>query len=212
MAKKFDPFDYPKGKIPKYYAVNNAVLFFDIVGFTKNTTNQEMQKIIQKIDNVINDLLWDDYNWNERNKHNDLILIPTGDGYGIGFHPNMSGDKILYITTELFKRISKGNNFKIRMGIAKGPNIRHVDRNDNINLFGYGINLASRVMTVALPNQVLIHEDFARELLAGKKIDGLIEIEDFIPIKHGEKIKVYNYYKNSEFGNPQSPLIREEER
>jgi len=50
-------------------------------------------------------------------------------------------------------------------GIAKGNNIGHLDKNNNMNLFGYGINLASRVMSKALDNQILVHERLAEDIL-----------------------------------------------
>ena len=135
MSRIKDPFDYPTGKIPNYYSVNNVVIFFDVVGFTRNTSNAEMKKIIQRIENTIDSLLWDPYDWDEK-VENDLILIPTGDGYAIGCHPSMSGsDDILRIAADLFRNITNGDT-KIRMGIAKGPNIRHLDKNDKVNLFG----------------------------------------------------------------------------
>lgn len=164
-----------------------------------------MKRIIQRIENVIEDYLWDDYNWNEKRKHNDLILIPTGDGYGIGFHPSINNEKILNIAKELFKHLTKWGDFKIRMGIAKGQNIRHLDHNDKINLFGYGINLASRVVSVTLENQILVHETYAREILVERKIEELVEISEPLIIKHNETIKVYNYYKVGDFGNPEIP-------
>ena len=105
VGKRFDPFDYPKGKIPDYVPVNCAVVFFDIVGFTDDTTNEQMKDMIRSIHDVIESYLWDEYDWDEktRGKKNDLVLIPTGDGYAIGFHPSkFSSDEILEIVKELY--------------------------------------------------------------------------------------------------------------
>lgn len=207
MSTIKDPFNYPTGKIPNYYAVNNVVIFFDVVGFTKSTTNAEMKKVIQRIDNTIDTLLWDPYDWDEK-EGNDLILIPTGDGYAIGFHPRMSdSDDILRIATDLFRHITNGDT-QLRMGIAKGPNIRYLDKNDKLNLFGYGINLANRVMSMALSNQILVHADYARDLIAAKPVPGLNEIKGFFRVKHMGNIRVYNYYQKSGFGNPRSPVAQ----
>jgi class 3 adenylate cyclase len=186
--KKYDPLDYVKERIPKYIAVKNVVLFFDVVGFTKNSTNQEMQKIIHKIDTVIDDLLYEEYNWNEQHQHNDLILMPTGDGLGIGFHPSIRDDEILRIVSDIFKRLTGNNEIIIRMGIAKGPNTRYLDVNEMNNLFGWGVNTAYRVMTGAEHNQILIHEEYVREL--GKIKDFKIIDDNPISIetKHGEKL------------------------
>jgi class 3 adenylate cyclase len=200
---RIDPFTYPKGKKqPKYYDVTNVVCFFDVVGFTKHTTNQDMKKMIKKIEDDMEELLWEDYNWNELRKRNDLILISTGDGYGIGFHPSMNNDKILSIVVELYKRLVNGKIFDIRIGIAKGPNIRHIDWNEKVNLFGYGTNLASRVTNLAAPNQILIHSDYAEELTQIKSMPDLQKVDEPQLIKHGESIVVYNYYREGQFGVP----------
>lgn len=202
MGKKIDPFDYPRGKKqPRYYDIVNIVCFFDVVGFTKNTTNQEMKVIISKIQDDMEELLWEDFNWHELRKRNDLILIPTGDGYGVGFHPSMSNDKVLTVCTDLYKRLIKeGTLFMIRMGLAKGPNIRFLDWNEHVNLFGYGINLASRVLSVAEPNQILVHSDYAEELKQMKGHPELKQLPEPKEIKHGEHIIVYNLYKENEYG------------
>jgi class 3 adenylate cyclase len=186
--KKYDPFDYVKERIPKYIQVENVVLFFDVVGFTKNSTNLEMEKIIHKIDTVIDHLLYDDYNWNEHHQHNHLILMPTGDGLGIGFHPNMANDKILRITTDLYNNLTKNNGINIRMGIAKGPNTRYLDVNEINNLFGWGVNTAYRVMCGAQPNQILIHEDYSKLLSNIKDIKGIDRAPITIETKHGETL------------------------
>lgn len=194
--KKYDPLDYVKERIPKYIAVKNVVLFFDVVGFTKNSTNQEMQKIIHKIDTVIDDILYEDYNWNEQHQNNDLILMPTGDGLGIGFHPSMRDDEILRIVFDLQKYLTGNNGIIIRMGVAKGPNTRYLDVNEMNNLFGWGVNTAYRVMSGAQDNQILIHEEYAREL--GKIKDFKVIETDPIQIetKHGEKLIAFQLISN----------------
>lgn len=184
--QKYDPLDYVKERIPKYIAIKNAVMFFDVVGFTKNSTNQEMQKIIHKIDTVIDDLLYEDYNWNEQHQHNDLILMPTGDGLGIGFHPSIRDDEILRIVSDLLKRLIGNNGIKIRIGLAKGPNTRYLDVNEMNNLFGWGVNTAYRVMEGAEENQILIHEDYAKELGKIKEFNIIDNEPITIETKHGE--------------------------
>jgi class 3 adenylate cyclase len=210
MGRNVDCFAYPKGKTPNYRPITCVVLFFDVVGFTKDTTNEDMKRVIQKIDNVIDECLWEPYYWNEKSKPNDLILVPTGDGYAIGFHPSkFSNEKVLMIAAELFVRITTGESFAIRMGIAKGPNIVHRDQNDMVNLFGYGINLANRTMSVALENQILVHVELGNELSKEKKRAELFEVKESLVIKHNETIRVFNYYKKGELGNPNDPSEKE---
>lgn len=204
MVRVEDPFKYIKRQRTSR-DVNNSVIFFDIVGFTKETTVEEMKYTIRHIEDSLNDLLEPDYYWHETNKQNDLILIPTGDGYAIGFHPTKFPlEKILSIAVSIFQKITASGKVKIRMGIAKGPNIVHRDLNDHNNLFGFGINIASRVMGLALDNQIIVHGDFAEEILKMKKVDGLT-LAGTYKIKHDDTVIVYNYCKDKEFGNSEIP-------
>src|ERR1041384_848444 len=191
MAKEFDPFLYPKGKIPKYLPVYNAVLFIDVVGFSKRTTNDDMKDMIRRILAAIEDILDGEYYWGESKGRNHLILIPTGDGLGIGFHPDFDQEKVLQIAIGFFKLLTGRTSIRIRVGIAKGPNVRFLDKNDLPNLFGYGINLARRVVDSARPNEILVHEDFAKDLLRVKRLPNLVEVKKAKRAKHGFRVRVY---------------------
>lgn len=211
MTKKnTDPFLHlPNGNSGIYRPANLAIMFFDIVGFTKNTTNDQMKDCIRGIEASIVDELWDKYNWNEINDRNDLILIPTGDGYSFAFNPQIKNDEILDIIKKFYCRLINKIDFKIRMGVAKGPCQVYQDQNEKNNVFGYGINLANRVMSIARENQILIHEEFAREILRQRNHSEIHEVagKQFL-IKHGESLRVYNFYGQHEgiaFGNSEDP-------
>ena len=63
-----------------------------------------MKDCIRDIEATIFDEWYETYNWNEKEKSekNDLILIPTGDGYSIAFHPNFSDRVILDISKKFY--------------------------------------------------------------------------------------------------------------
>lgn len=215
MGKKVkDPFMFIKnGNNGVYRSTTLAVMFFDIIGFTKDTTNEAMKDCIRSIEAAIADELWDNYNWNEENEKNDLILIPTGDGYSFAFHPQFSNDEVLEIVKKFYCRLIKKlrniNDFKIRMGVAKGPCQVYRDQNEKNNVFGYGINLANRVMGLARENQILVHEDFAKDILRQREHTELHDLsgKQFV-IKHGESLRVYNFYglhEGMSFGNKEDP-------
>ena len=192
-----------------YKNANLVVMFFDVIGFTKNTNNDDMKDCVRNIENAIYDELYEAYNWNETYVKNDLILIPTGDGYSIAFHPSFKDDDILEIVKKFYCRLRGKLKFSIRVGIAKGPCQIYRDQNERNNVFGYGINLANRVMGLAGKNQILIHEDLALEILHQRSHSEIHEIKgkNFV-IKHGEAIRVYNFYgthEGEEFGNKQDP-------
>lgn len=208
--KNKDPFTFIKSENKGIYkSANLVIMFFDIIGFTKQTTNDEMKDCIRGIEASIMDELWDNYNWNEENEKNDLILIPTGDGYSFAFNPQFRNEDILDIIKKFYCRLIQKIKFKIRMGIAKGPCQVYRDQNEKNNVFGYGINLANRVMGLAKDNQILIHEDFAREILIQRAHSELHEvIGKRFEIKHGEVLKVFNFYgqfEGNDFGNSEDP-------
>lgn len=206
-GKKREDFAHVKNPRDFFY-VNVPVLFFDVIGFTKNTTNDVMRKCIRNIEDSMRDILYEDYNWNERNKSNQLILVPTGDGYAIAFESGMALDRVFDLSATLYKRIiSNSDKFKVRFGMAKGPCLVHSDLNDKNNIFGYGINMANRVMGIAMENQFLVHSELALELLRAKEYPRLHKVDKEFTIKHSETIKVYNFYEAGPngFGNMDDP-------
>lgn len=206
QLKEFDSFDYPVRSPEMWWQLTNTVLFFDVVGFTKNTNIEKMMNIIHRIEYVMKSLFYNTYNWGEKHHHNHLIMIPTGDGYGIGFNPkDFDGEKILNIAKVLHKDLTQKNGFKIRMGIAEGLNIRHIDQNEAINLFGYGINIAYRVLSAAKGNHILVHESIATPLLDKDKLEDLLHGPFVVKIKHRGTVNVYNYFKDGDFGNSSIP-------
>lgn len=211
MSKKNkDPFIFIKSENKGIYkSANLVIMFFDIIGFTKNTTNEQMKDCIRGIEASIVDELWDNYNWNEENEKNDLILIPTGDGYSFAFNPTIKNDEVLDIIKKFYCRLISKISFKIRVGVAKGPCQVYRDQNEKNNVFGYGINLANRVMGLARENQILVHADYAKEILQQRTQKELHELAGKqFEIKHGEVINVYNFYGQYEgisFGNSKDP-------
>lgn len=207
MSKKLAyPFDKdPKRRTPQFYPVNSVVLAFDVVGFTKRTTNETMRTYLQTIDSAIEEIMWNPFNWNENydetDLHNTVIMIPTGDGYAIAFLPDTDTRQVLDVAAQLFKRLTR-DGMKIRMGIAFGPGMAHRDQNDLPNMFGYNINTATRVMNAARPNQILIHPDFATLVTMSSDVPELSKLPKASKFKHGVRTVLYNYHKAGLFGVP----------
>lgn len=182
-------FRYPKRKRRDYKGMTVTVLFVDIVGFAKRDTNIQMRGAVEHLENSINDV-FDELEWDLDKKQSDLILIPTGDGYAIGFHPEITDYRVTEYVKKLYVKLR--DKLDIRMGIHKGPNLIYVDLNDNLNMMGFGITLAQRVMSVAEPNQILCGRDFAEPLKRDRGAPELIGPRE-AEIKHGDKIVVYDY-------------------
>src|SRR4051812_32396148 len=79
--------------------VECPILFFDVVGFSKDINNERAKKAVAGMQHAMWDLLEEDYYWAEKKKYatrNSLVLIPTGDGYGIASDPAIGDDRILW--------------------------------------------------------------------------------------------------------------------
>lgn len=190
-----------KGQVPKR-PIEQTLVVVDVVGFSEKMFNNKMLKIVDTINNSIFEILDPEHFWNEKEADsilNNLIMIPTGDGYAIAFSNTIPESKILKLAIELYKRF-KEEKTPIRMGITRGRNIIAKDLNETLNVFGYGIVLATRVCAVAEKWQILIHSGLADSLEQDKSIEGLQRINKKFKVKHGLKFNCYNYYKEGEFG------------
>lgn len=165
--------------------------------------NERAKKMITGMQGVMWDLLdGEDYYWAEKGKHahkNNIVLIPTGDGYGIATDTTVEDKEILSIARDLHRALTD-QKISIRMGIAKGKNVVTIDLNENLNIFGYGIVLATRVCDVAAAGQILVHSKFAESLLEEKAIPELRKITRPFRTKHGMKIPCHNYFRKAAKG------------
>ncbi|HEV7601963.1 MAG TPA: hypothetical protein VGO49_17120 [Bradyrhizobium sp.] len=182
--------------------VECATLFFDVVEFSKNNVNEEMIDIVDTMQDRMFKLLDPKYYWAEREDYsvnNGLVLLPTGDGYGISLNNREKDEVILDLAADLHMTFSRIGRFQFRMGIAKGRNLVTLDLNGNVNVFGYGVVRATRVCNAARPKQILVDSVFANSLLQKSRSFPLTPIETEFETKHGEKFKCHNYAQ-SNFG------------
>jgi|ERR1041385_4286077 class 3 adenylate cyclase len=206
----FNPSEYPKKGHSHRRTIECPILFFDVVGFSKDIDNDKAKKTVTGMQDVMwelleSDALEEDFFWAEKGKkgrNNNLVLIPTGDGYGIAIDSTISDKKILRIARELHAALTD-RKISTRMGIAKGKNIITLDLNENVNIFGYGIVLATRVCDAAAAGQILVHSKFAQSLLEEKPIPELRPIKKSFRAKHGSELFCHNYHgstRNGVFG------------
>lgn len=201
----FDPNRYiaKKARVPSYN-IDHSILVFDCVNFSSIMNNNNMLRIIADIQQAVADVLDNElgYYWGDKNEDapkTDLLLIPTGDGYIIALNNLRKDKEILEIAQSLYNRF-RSDKLNIRMGIAKGKNVVTLDLNDDPNIFGYGVVLATRVCSVAEPGQILIHDNLAKSFLQEKDFEDLQLISKPFKVKHNLKLTCYNYYKKGHFG------------
>lgn len=195
--------DYAGARIPTN-EIETSILIFDIVGFSKNATNNSMIKTVNEIHDCINNILVDKHTWGEDAMHqdadeNDLLLLPMGDGYGIVLGKKYNEIYILEIARLLYAELIK-KNIVFRMGIAKGNSIVTFDMNGNVNIFGFGIVLTTRVCNAAKDGQILIHSTLAESILQRTQVTALQKIETEFVAKHEMKFYCHNYFEENNFG------------
>jgi len=200
-------FDYDKIEKPgKFLRATLAVMFVDIVQFTKKGDNEALRNVVRGLQNAVMDV-FADLEWDVAGPVtlNDAVMIPTGDGYGIGFEGTRVKDsEILEYAFVLSNRLKKEGT-PIRTGISKGPCYVYKDANNRMNLAGWGIIDAERAMSCGDKNHILCTREFAKPLIDETGEKNLHDIGSY-KIK-GRNLQLFNYFSGT-FGNETSPKKR----
>ncbi|MEI7457111.1 MAG: adenylate/guanylate cyclase domain-containing protein, partial [Nitrosomonadales bacterium] len=164
-----------------------AVLFFDIVGYTK-LSDQRQIALKQQFNQLVGNSL-DPLDAGER------IILDTGDGAAIGFlqHPTDALESAIHFRAAL----TANSHFdypdlRVRMGIHLGPVSLVKDMNGQINMLGDGINSAQRVMSFAGHDQIYISRayfEFVSNL--SDEYKDLFRYRGAQQDKHGREHQIY---------------------
>jgi class 3 adenylate cyclase len=177
-----------------------SVIFTDIVQFTQFGDNRKLRKGVRSLQNAIVDI-FEELHWDEPGRDNEVVMLPTGDGYGIAFDSGISDVDILTYAVELSNTL-KEEGYPIRVGINKGPCFVYKDLNDHLNLVGWGIIDAERAMSCGEKNHILCTKDFAKQCLDQKGDPGLHDVGEYIAKER--KLHLFNYHSDG-FGCEASP-------
>ena len=135
------------------------------------------------------------------------IIVPTGDGYVIGFSD--SSEKPVRLARNLLQQVEKYNRTRrgkekllLRIGIDSGPVYVIKDVLTKKNAFwGPGIIMTKRVMDIGKENHFLASKRIAEDVIKlTREYKSLFHSIGKYEIKHGEKIEIYNVY-GKDFGN-----------
>ncbi len=170
-----------------------TVLFFDVIGYTKQPVNKQIE-VKRQFNRLVSDCL------KELGK-SERIILDTGDGAAIGFmqHP----EDALKVAMQFRNSVTANQHndypdLKVRIGIHLGPISIVKDMNGQSNMVGDGINDAQRVMSFAGTDQVYIsrpYYDFISRLSA--EYTSLFHYQGALPDKHGREHPVYKLVANS---------------
>ncbi len=169
-----------------------TVLFFDVVGYTKQFV-QVQQKIKDQFNELVTECL------NARNQ-SEFIILDTGDGAAIGFleHPEdalevaMKFRKLVMLKRQGDFPHKNSPALNVRIGIHLGPINVVKDMNGQSNMVGDGINDAQRVMSFAGADQVYVsgyYYDFVSRL--SDEYKALFQYRGMQKDKHNREHQLY---------------------
>jgi class 3 adenylate cyclase len=132
-----------------------SVLFVDIVEYSRKPV-VEQSRLKDRFNSLLSNAL-------QGVAVNDRIILDTGDGAAISFIGDP--EDALFVATALRDLIETSSEngaavLSTRMGINLGPVRLVKDINGQPNIIGDGINVAQRVMTFAVPGQVLVSRSY----------------------------------------------------
>src|SRR3954465_9082983 len=116
------------------------VLFFDIVGYSKLSVNEQHAQVQE-----LNEIVRLSEQFRKAEAAGRLLKIPTGDGMALVFYK--SPEEPAQCAFEIAKEVQKSAGTKerpqlrLRMGIHSGPISGVVDVNERTNVAGAGINM-----------------------------------------------------------------------
>jgi len=132
-----------------------SVAFLDIIEYTRKGVTSQIELKVQ-LNNLLGEALKDV-------TASDRIILDTGDGAAISFVGDP--EEALFVCLQLRdsvleRRSASSNELNVRIGLNLGPVKLIKDLNGQANIVGDGINVAQRIMSFAVPNQILVSRSY----------------------------------------------------
>ena len=132
-----------------------TVLFFDVVGYTKQSVSRQIE-LKGQFNKLVSEFI-KDIDENQR------IILDTGDGAAIGFlqHPEDAIEVAMQFRHAVIANHHQDYpELKVRIGIHLGPVNVVKDMNGQNNMVGDGINDAQRIMSFASTDSIYISRSY----------------------------------------------------
>src|SRR5437588_5571521 len=173
------------------------VLFIDIVGYSKLSTN-EQRSAVDELTQIVR--ATEQFQKAEASER--LIKIAAGDGVALVFYS--SPEAPVRCAVELSLALKDHPRLRVRMGIHSGPVSGVVDVTGRTNLAGAGLNLARRVMDCGDADHILLSKHLAEDLAEFEEWRPLLHDLGTCEVKHGMQIAIVNLWSD-DVGNRQLP-------
>ncbi len=174
--------------------ITKPVLAVDIVDFSLRSGAEQME-IIKDLIEMLHQAIPED-----QNSSSARIWSPGGDGGCITFWENIHAP--LDTAISLAKLIAQYNSkllssklrLQLRMGIHSGPVTKEKDFDNRENIWGDGINMATRIMSLAKPDQILVSEDYYQQAELFTRTKQEVTSIGRCWTKHNKSSTIYNIY------------------
>src|SRR6184192_1865316 len=173
------------------------VLFIDIVGYTKLTTDEQSDALHE-----LNAIVRNTKTARNAEAAGQLIFLPTGDGMAMVF--TGSEEEPVECALEITQSLRAKPSLPLRMGIHSGS-VHHVaDVNQRVNIAGAGINIAQLIMDCGDAGHILVSKRVADDLAQSRRWQPYLHDLGDVEVKHGMSVSVVNFYADV-VGNPAPP-------
>ena len=173
------------------------VLFMDIVGYSKRTTDEQSEALQE-----LNQIVRQTEAARQADAAGKLIILPTGDGMALVFTGSV--EEPAECALELSHALHAQPSLPVRMGIHSGPVHQVKDANGRDNVAGIGINIAQRVMDCGDAGHILVSKRVADDLAQQRRWQRYLHPLGDAEVKHGLVISLVNLYAET-IGNPAPP-------
>jgi class 3 adenylate cyclase len=124
-----------------------SVLFLDIVEYSRMSVSEQLD-FTQRFNEALKRAL-------EQVAPRDRVVLDTGDGAAVTF---LGDPEDALFAAMAFRDATR--MLPVRLGINLGPVRLMRDVNGQVNMIGDGINVAQRIMSFSVPNQLLVSRSF----------------------------------------------------
>jgi hypothetical protein len=164
----------------------------DAISFSQRDSKDQVQlykTLIDILSECLNDL---------EIRPDDVISIPTGDGYFVIFHS--VGDPIIAIKyahaiQELIS--ARSLSLPLRIGIELGTVFEIIHKNKQINAIGHSLNSCARIMSFGNEKHILVSKTFYDACVSHSDQKNNFTYVGEKKDKHGYKYEIYNYLKDA---------------
>ena len=193
-----DPFKCKASSLAYDYPCQGYIFFMDIVKYSAKSTAEQKQ-----VSDELAAMVKATPEFKSANRAGKLIILPTGDGMGLGFFTNVHD--AFTCALNVAKKVYKHPRIGLRMGVHFGSVVPIKDINDNPNISGDGINMAQRVMDAGDNDHLLV----SNEVYGYISSMGGLTFEDYGPVyvKHGVAMHLHSVYGKN-FGRKEFPSWR----